>query len=54
LAFRVSKNDQRECLHCKELFVPSVHNPSRQKFCQQPACRKARKTCCLALKRVLI
>jgi hypothetical protein len=43
LAFRVSPSHPRECLHCKELFVPNAHNPRRQKFCGQPACRKASK-----------
>ena len=33
----------RECLHCKELFVPNAHNPSRQKFCSKPGCRKGSK-----------
>jgi hypothetical protein len=41
LAFRVSPSHPRECLHCKELFLPDAHNPGRQKFCGKTACRKA-------------
>jgi hypothetical protein len=43
LAIRMSSSHPRECLHCKELFVPNAHNPGRQKFCGKPACRKASK-----------
>ena len=43
MAFRVSPIQPCECLHCKELFVPNAHNPSRQKFCLKPGCRKASK-----------
>jgi hypothetical protein len=39
----VSKRDRRECLHCKELFVPHYRNWWHQKFCFKPACRKASK-----------
>ena len=32
-----------ECLHCKELFRPHCRNRHHQKFCSEPACRKASK-----------
>ena len=35
--------DHPECLHCKELFRPHCRNRHHQKFCSEPACRKASK-----------
>jgi hypothetical protein len=32
---------RRNCLHCKELFLPDYRNGPRQRYCQQPDCRKA-------------
>ena len=37
------KSQQRECLHCKELFQPHCRNVHHQKFCSKPECRKASK-----------
>ena len=37
------KRDRRECLHCKELFLPHHRNWWHQKFCSKPACRQASK-----------
>lgn len=37
------KRDQRECLHCKELFLPDRRNRWHQKFCLKPECRRASK-----------
>jgi hypothetical protein len=34
---------ERKCLSCGELFRPDARNLCRQKFCSQPACRKASK-----------
>ncbi len=37
------KRDQRECLHCKELFLPDRRNWWHQKFCLKPECQRASK-----------
>jgi hypothetical protein len=34
---------ERKCLSCGELFRPDARNVRRQKYCSQPACRKASK-----------
>jgi len=34
---------RRNCLHCKELFLPDYRNAQRQCYCQKPDCRIARK-----------
>jgi len=39
----VAKRERRECLHCKELFVPHHRNWWHQKFCSGADCRKASK-----------
>jgi hypothetical protein len=40
----VPNRHRYECLHCKELFAPNLRNWWHQKYCTQPACRKASKT----------
>ena len=32
---------RRNCLHCKELFLPNYRSGPRQRYCHQPACRQA-------------
>jgi hypothetical protein len=32
-----------KCLHCTKLFAPDPRNRGRQKFCSDPACRRASK-----------
>jgi hypothetical protein len=32
-----------KCQHCGEFFVPDVRNRTRQRVCDKPPCRKARK-----------
>jgi len=39
----VPNRNPRECLHCKELFVPERRNWWHQKFCLKPECRQASK-----------
>jgi hypothetical protein len=39
----VAKSLQRECLHCRELFLPNPRNRWHQKFCTKPECRHASK-----------
>ena len=39
----MSQIQQRECLHCKDLFTPDYRNRWHQKFCPEPACRQASK-----------
>src|SRR3974390_1761750 len=34
---------RRNCLHCKELFLPDYRNAQRQRYCLKAECRKARK-----------
>ena len=34
---------RRNCLHCKELFLPDYRSAKRQCYCQKVDCRKARK-----------
>lgn len=34
---------KRKCKHCNEYFQPDHRSGSRQKFCAEPACRKASK-----------
>ena len=34
---------QRICRHCSKLFVPDRRNRTRQQFCMEPECQKARK-----------
>ena len=34
---------QRNCLNCKDLFLPDYRGGERQRFCLKPECRKARK-----------
>lgn len=35
--------EKRQCLHCYRLFTPDARNVKRQKFCNEPACKKASK-----------
>ena len=35
---------KRKCLHCKLLFAPHPRSAGRQRYCSEPACRKASKT----------
>lgn len=39
----VAKSLERECLHCRELFLPNPRNRWHQKFCTKPGCRHASK-----------
>jgi hypothetical protein len=32
---------ERICLHCNQIFFPDGRNRHRQRFCSQPACRRA-------------
>jgi phage terminase large subunit GpA-like protein len=34
---------QRKCLHCGELFYPDARNAHHQRYCAEPACRRASK-----------
>jgi hypothetical protein len=34
---------RKKCRHCNRLFIPDARNAKRQKYCSQPACRKASK-----------
>jgi hypothetical protein len=34
---------RRKCHHCGKLFSPDPRNTTRQRYCSQPACRKASK-----------
>ena len=34
---------KKKCHHCRSLFVPDHRNRDRQKYCEQPACRKVSK-----------
>ncbi len=34
---------RRNCLHCKELFLPNYRSRQRQRFCSHLDCQKARK-----------
>ncbi len=39
----VPNRNRRECLHCKELFLPNARNWWHQRFCTKAPCRKASK-----------
>ncbi len=34
---------RRKCLHCGELFDPDARNAQHQRYCTEPACRRASK-----------
>ena len=34
---------KKRCKHCRKLFPPDPRNTNRQKYCREPACRKASK-----------
>ena len=36
-------NRRRKCKHCRNFFTPDPRNYHKQKYCGQPACRKASK-----------
>ena len=36
-------NSRCKCLHCKRFFIPDSRNRGRQKYCHDPACRRASK-----------
>lgn len=36
----------RKCQHCRRAYTPDYRNRKRQKYCQQPDCRKAAKAAC--------
>ena len=40
----MSKQTKRKCLHCGQRYVPDSRNVTRQKYCSEPACRKASKS----------
>lgn len=37
------KRRRRKCLHCGELFRPDPRNVRHQRYCSEPACRRASK-----------
>lgn len=34
---------RRQCVHCKELFLPDYRSAGRQRYCSKAECRQARK-----------
>ncbi len=40
----MSRRTKRKCLHCGQWYVPDSRNVTRQKYCSEPACRKASKS----------
>ena len=34
---------RRKCRHCGQLYQPNFRNPKYQKYCAEPACRRASK-----------
>jgi hypothetical protein len=39
----VKQRRRRKCLHCGELFHPDARNAHHQRYCAEPACRRASK-----------
>ncbi len=40
----MSRQTKRKCRHCGQWFVPDFRNATRQRYCSEPACRKASKS----------
>ena len=40
----MSKQAKRKCRHCGQRFDPDFRNAIRQRYCSEPACRKASKS----------
>jgi hypothetical protein len=40
---QVKRRRRRKCLHCGELFHPDARNAHHQRYCGEPACRRASK-----------
>jgi hypothetical protein len=40
----MSRRTKRKCLHCGQWYMPDPRNLTRQKYCSEPACRKASKS----------
>ena len=40
----MSRRTKRKCRHCGQWYVPDSRNVTRQKYCSEPACRKASKS----------
>lgn len=40
----MSRRTKRKCLHCGQRYMPDPRNLTRQKYCSEPACRKASKS----------
>jgi hypothetical protein len=40
----MKRRRRRKCRHCGELFHPDPRNQYHQKYCSEPACRRASKT----------
>ncbi len=40
----MSKREKRKCRHCGQYFEPDFRNATRQRYCFEPACRKASKS----------
>lgn len=39
----MKKKRRRKCLHCRKLFRPDPRNRRHQRYCAEPACRRASK-----------
>jgi len=41
--YRKERLRKRNCLHCKELFLPDYRNRNHQRYCSKPQCRHSSK-----------
>jgi len=39
----MTRHRRRKCLHCGQLFTPDCRNRRHQRYCAEPACRRASK-----------